>query len=221
MEKVKLAAKKREEFGRGAVRRARRMGQIPGVVYGESGSHAIYLDDGELRTVLRKIVGAATIVNLSVDGREVASLVAAYQRHPIHDGLLHVDFHEISMKKKMHAQVPVRLIGVDECVGVKLEAGVLEFLTHALEVRCLPRDLPAECAVDVAGLHVGQIIHVKDLPSLNGVEFLGSPDLVIASCNIMKAAIEAEGAASGEATAADAKPAEKGEETTKTSTKTQ
>jgi large subunit ribosomal protein L25 len=212
MEGVRLAAKLRKETGRGAVRRARKAGQVPGVVYGESGSWPIYLKDSELRSVLKGILGSAAIVHLVLDGeREVPSVVADYQRHPLNDGLLHVDFHEVAMRKKMHAHVPVRILGLEECVGVKLEAGVFEFLSHSLEVRCLPKDLPAECAVDVSGLHVGQIIHVRDLPALDGVEFLGSPDQVIASCNIMKAAIEAgsgeaavekaDGASSGEASA--------------------
>jgi large subunit ribosomal protein L25 len=186
MERQVLEAVERRETGRNALRRARKEGKIPGIIYGESGNWPVYLDSVPLRSYLRHAVGGAAIVDLRLDGREHPSLLAECQRDPLRDTLLHVDFHEISMKKKMHAHVPVTLVGVEECIGVKAENGVLEFLSHGLEIRCLPQDLPAEYVVDVARLHVGQIVHVKDLAPLDGVEFLGSPDQVIVVCGAMK-----------------------------------
>ncbi|MDR2576611.1 MAG: 50S ribosomal protein L25 [Puniceicoccales bacterium] len=197
MEKVQLKASKRAKLGRGAARRGRKAGQIPGVVYaaGEVGGIPLCFDDVELRAALRRISGGATIVDLDIDGQKRPALLAECQRDPISDKLIHVDFHGISMKKKMHAHLPVTLVGVDDCVGVKAENGILEFLCHSFEIRCLPGDLPTGCSVDVSQLHVGQIIHVRDLPPIEGVKVLSSPDLVIAACSAMKASQEGTGEA--------------------------
>jgi large subunit ribosomal protein L25 len=186
------------------MRRARKQGKIPGVLYGESGNFPIYFADGELRSALRRISGGAALISLDVGGKERLSVLADCQRNCIVDSLVHVDFHEVSMRKKMHAHVPVALFGAEECAGVKTENGVLEFLCHSLEVRCLPKDLPAGCSVDISGLHVGQIVHVRDLPPMDGVEFLGSPDLVIVVCSAMK--VQEESTAGTAAESANAAP---------------
>ncbi|MDR0679343.1 MAG: 50S ribosomal protein L25 [Puniceicoccales bacterium] len=207
MEKLGLVTEMRKDRRRGELRRARKAGRVPAVVYGESGNAALYVDGKELRVVLRRIAGGAAIVTLSMGEKKERSVVLAeVQRDPIDDGVLHVDFHEVSMKKKMHAHIPVALIGQEECVGVKAEGGVLEFLTHGLEVRCLPKDLPSGYVLDVSQLQVGQIVHVKDLKPLDGVEFLGSPDLVIAMCAAPKTQTEekASSAAADGETAGDA-----------------
>jgi large subunit ribosomal protein L25 len=182
MEELKLAARRRE--GRGKTGKERRRGFIPGVVYGESGAVPLLFDGQELRATLRRVVGRAAIVTLDLEGEETRpAVVADYQRHPIRDTLLHVDFHEVSLKKKMHAHIPVHAAGVEECVGVKQENGIFEVVTHAVEVRCLPQDLPSTCTVDVSGLRVGQKITVGDLPPLAGVEFVSHAELVIVSCS--------------------------------------
>jgi large subunit ribosomal protein L25 len=187
MEELKLAARRREGRGRNCSSRERRQGSIPGVVYGESGSLPLLFDGQELRATLRQVVGRAAIVRLDLDGAETRSAVVAdYQRHPIRDTLLHVDFHEVSLKKKMCAHIPVHPIGADECVGVKQENGIFEVVTHTVEVRCLPGDLPSACTVDVSRLHVGQKITVGDLPATEGVEFMSHAELVIVSCTAAK-----------------------------------
>ena len=182
MEKLELMSEVRADRKRGSLRRARKAGRVPAVVYGESGSEALYLDDVQLRTVLRRIAGGAAIVSVSVRGVERHSVVVDYQRDPLTDAILHVDFHEISMTKKMHANLPVVMIGADECVGVKSENAVLDLVSHSLEIRCLPKDLPNGCHVDVSKLHAGQSIHVKDIPPMEGVEFTAHPDHVVISC---------------------------------------
>jgi large subunit ribosomal protein L25 len=214
MEKLELMSEVRADRKRGSLRRARKIGRIPAVVYGESGSEALYLDDRQLRSVLRRISGGAAIVAVNVRGMERHSVIVDYQRDPLSDAIIHVDLHEISMTKKMHANLPVVLVGADECIGVKSENAVLELVSHNLEVKCLPKDLPNGCHVDVSKLHAGESIHVKDLPQLDGVEFTANPDHVIVICASMDKATEenaaeadsaeAEGAAAtGAATAKD------------------
>lgn len=198
MKRLKLAAERRTGQGRNFVGRMRKNGRIPGVIYGGSGSLALSLDDRNLREVLRSTAGHATLVTLNIEGSERTCIVANFQRDPITDALLHVDFHEIAMDRKMNAHVPIRLAGLEECEGVRLENGVLESLLHQVEVHCLPVDLPEEILIDVTGLHVGSAIHIRDLPPPPGVEFMGAPDTVIVACSEMR--VEDEGA-TGEAAA--------------------
>ncbi|MDR3116984.1 MAG: 50S ribosomal protein L25 [Puniceicoccales bacterium] len=193
MEELKLAAQRRVGRGKSCSGRERRRGAIPGVVYGESGPLPLLFDGRELRAILRQVVGRAAVVTLDLEGKELRpAVVADFQRHPTRDSLLHVDFHEVSLKKKMYARVPVHPLGVDECIGVRQENGIFEVVTHAVEVRCLPRDLPSTCAVDVSGLRVGQKITVGDLPPLAGVEFVSHGELVLVSCTAPREEKESE-----------------------------
>jgi large subunit ribosomal protein L25 len=194
-----LVAKRRDAVGTGSSRRMRRAGKIPGVVYGETGSVPLYFEDRELRAVLRQVSGSAAIVTLEMgDGVRRQVLVADYQRHPLRDSLLHVDFHEVSLRRRMHAHVPVRIAGAEECVGVRQGGGHLEVLSHTVEVRCLPGNLPSEYRLDVSNLQVGQKLTIADLPRLEGVETVGHGDQVIVSC--VAATVEA----AAEETVADA-----------------
>ncbi|MDR2030461.1 MAG: 50S ribosomal protein L25 [Puniceicoccales bacterium] len=200
MEALKLVARRREKTGRNRSGRERRLGFVPGVVYGESGPLPLVFDGRELRSVLRRVMGRAAIVTLELESGQRHAVVADHQRHPIRDTLLHVDFHEVSLEKKMHAHVPIRTVGVDECEGVKQENGILEFVTHVVEVRCLPADLPSECTVDVTTLRLRQKITVADLVPPSGVEFISHADLVIVACAAAQdKQEETETAASGEA----------------------
>lgn len=205
MKQLKLVAEKRETTGSAAAGRIRRDGLVPGVVYGESGSQSLTLNDKELRAILRQTAGHAALIDLEVkNGKDCLCVVADFQRRPLKDDILHVDFHEVSPKKKMTAHIPVRITGVEDCVGVNIENGVLEFPTHSLEVRCLPKSLPEEIVIDIADLHVNHAIHVKDLPAEEGVEYLASQDLVIVACSAMKVSteqvVETEEAPASEAT---------------------
>jgi large subunit ribosomal protein L25 len=190
MKQLTLTAKKRDAIGRGDVRRMRKSGVIPGVVYGESGNLPLAFDGKELRTALRQIAGCAALVSLAIDGGNESrpAILAESQRNPLTDEILHVDFHEISMKRKMTAHIPVRLEGVDECIGVREESGVFEFLTHNIGIRCLPQNLPSEYVLNVAELHVKHAIHIKDMQAVDDVEFIDALDLVIVACSEMKAA---------------------------------
>jgi large subunit ribosomal protein L25 len=201
MEKLELMSEVRADRKRGSLRRARKIGRVPAVIYGESGSEALYLDDRQLRAALRKMAGGAAIVAVKVRGKERHSVIADCQRDSLSDAIVHVDLHEVSMTKKMHANLHVILVGSDECVGVKSENAVLELVSHTLEIKCLPNDLPNGCHVDVSKLHAGESIHVKDLPQIDGVEFTANPDHVVVICAAADAAAQDD--EGGDAAAAD------------------
>lgn len=197
MKNLKIIASPRSEMGRRSSRRLRGEGHIPAVVYGKKDEEprSLQIKTSEFRGLLNATKGAAALIELQEGDRKTLTVVQEIQHHPVKDIILHVDFHEVSAKEEMETQIVVHLNG--EPYGVKNEGGVMETVLHELTVRCLPKDLPEFIEVDVSDLKVGGAIHIKDLPSISGVTFMGEGDQVIVSCSeprISAAASEEESA---------------------------
>jgi large subunit ribosomal protein L25 len=182
MKQVALNVKSREAIGSSAAKRLRATGQIPAVIYGESGAHNLSVDADQFKLAWRKIAGSATLIELHLDGAEdtTFAIIKDYQRDPMRDNFEHIDFQEIVRGKDMEADIPVHSKGVAN--GVRNQQGVLEINAHELTVRCRPRDLPEFIEVDVTKLSVGDSLHVRDLPAIEGVTFVDDADLVVVSC---------------------------------------
>ena len=109
-------------------------------------------------------------------GSPVKAFVKDYQRHPITDEILHVDFFRVTMTEAISTNVPVEIVGTP--IGVK-QGGILEIIEREIEVECLPSDLPEKITIDVTNLAIGQSIHVKDIAAPKGVTILSTPDTVV------------------------------------------
>lgn len=189
MKQLKLTVSQREKFGSADSGRLRRARKLPAVIYGKSGTQPVVLEEPEFRKLMRAAAGSVCLVELTDDkGVTKLTLIQEVQRDSVTDQFVHVDFHEVSTNEPMHATLPVHIIG--ESIGVKMENGVLETLMHSVDVRCLPKNLPEYVEVNVDELHAGQAFHVKELASMEGVEFLGDPEAVIASCSEGRKATE-------------------------------
>lgn len=176
---ISLEAKPRNERGKNASRRQRAQGLVPITVYGggtETASANIV--KREFATLLRAH-GRNVIFTLNVDGASTPVKIAAMQVDPVKGTLIHMDLMRISMTEKSKFDVTVRIVGESE--GVKALGGILEVVTHSLEVRCLPGDLPSIVEVDVTPLGVGDKIKVGDLKFDSKVEVLADPETVIAT----------------------------------------
>ncbi len=81
----------RDDFGKGAARRARREGKVPGVVYGagEETKH-LMVPGHDLFLIARSAKSAK--VELRLDGKSIPAFVKAVQVHPVRREILHVDF---------------------------------------------------------------------------------------------------------------------------------
>lgn len=208
-----LKVQKRKSLGSAAVGRLRRSGIIPGVIYGKSGTESIQVNEPELRYFMRSIAGSAALVEVSDDaGLRHLSVIEAIQRDPITDKFLHVDFHEIAPDELMTVTVPIHLKGESE--GVKSSNGVLEFLAHRVDIKCLPKDLPDYVVVDISELKIGDAVHLKSLPVLEGVAYLGDPEQVIVAVSEPKLTLPEAASVGAEAVPAEgaegAAPAEGG-----------
>lgn len=181
MEQVKLEAKIRKESGKEAVRRIRREGLIPAVVYrrGEK-STPLVLDRKALEKVLRA-GGENVIINLNIAGDEKSKgrtcIIKEIQHDPVTGNLLHADFNQISLTEAIKVNVPLATMG--EAVGVKQDGGILEHLLWEVQVECLPTQIPQKLEVDVTNLKIGDALFVKDIISPKGIKILNDPEIRI------------------------------------------
>jgi large subunit ribosomal protein L25 len=162
-----LEAVTREGRGKNEARRLRVAGRIPAVVYGarKTGQApegvALGVDPKALLHILHSESGANTLINLKFEGTESRVMVKEYQLDPVTHKLLHADFYQLAMDKAITVTVPILLKG--EPRGVKLQAGLLDFVTREIQVECLPTDIPEHIAVDVTELELNQSIRVRDI----------------------------------------------------------
>jgi large subunit ribosomal protein L25 len=209
MEQVTIAAVRRTEAGKGPARKCRREGQIPGVVYG-LGNDTINLSvpRQDLDRALKVGHGANVLIDLVIDGaavaEEQAAIVKKIERHPITRAPFCVDFQWVSLKETITVDVNVVLKG--RAPGQEL-GGILEHITHAIHVRCLPVNIPDEFVVDVSALNIGDAVHLRDLAVNPTIEITNDPETVIVVC----AAPAKAKSERTEAEAAEAAAAEEGE----------
>jgi len=214
-QQAKLTVQTRTQVGRNAIKRVRKEGLIPGVIYGV-GQEPINLEVNrrQLSTVLAHSSSENILLELEiVDGdnkRNSLAMIQEVQHHPIQRQILHVDFHAVSATEKITAEVPIETVG--EPIGVKTNGGLLEHNLRDLEVECLPGDLPDRIEVDVTGLDINQSIHVKDLKLPPGVEAVTDGDLTVVAVSAARVEEEPTEALGATPTAPEVITAKKPEE---------
>ncbi|MFL2825923.1 MAG: 50S ribosomal protein L25 [Opitutales bacterium] len=204
MQKYTLNVKTRNPSNKGSLKQLRKAGEIPGNIYGKGNARAISVSTIAFRNVNKEIGGGAGLIELKDETGELAlTHVKGVQVNPISRIIEHIDFHEVARGESFDSKVPVVLTGVNDCLGVKNEGGMLDHKTLELEIRCRPSKLPENISVDVSNLNVGDAIHVDDLEAIEDVEFLNTGIQVIVSCQPPTVAV-----------AADTESADDSEETT-------
>jgi large subunit ribosomal protein L25 len=169
--KIEVNAQKRDLQGTGASRRLRRVGKVPGIVYGgDQAPVNIELDHKELYQNLTREAFHASILTLKLDGQAEQVLLRAVNMHPFKARVQHVDFQRVSKDKKIHMKVPLHFVNAEISPGVKEQGGVANHVLNDLDISCLPDDLPEFIEVDLGNLMVGHSIHVRDLALPKGVE---------------------------------------------------
>lgn len=177
MEVVTVTAEKRTALGKGAARRLRRQGFIPGVLYGRKcGNIPVAIGEKEFR---KMEVGTGKVFKVAIKGeKEHSVIIRETQRDPVSRQLIHVDLLEVSMDEPIEVIVPIRIEG--EAKGEK-EGGVIQYGLRELEIECLPKDIPEAITVDVSDLAIGDSIKVGDIVPPPGVTILTEPDHLVVS----------------------------------------
>jgi large subunit ribosomal protein L25 len=205
-----LTVARREPSGSRAVRRLRREGNVPGIVYG-GGEDPIpfQVQARELRLAL---ANAGAVLDLAIDG-DVATPVVVKElvRHPVSASTMHIDLLRVNLNTAIQATVILELIGGDDSPGVK-QGGVLELITRELTIEALPTSIPDTLEHDVSAMEIGDTLALEALRAPDGVTIIGEPDTVIATLSAPRLQVESdteieeetevvgeEGAAEGEA----------------------
>lgn len=211
MEQKTLNAESRARLGKGESGRLRRRGRIPAVIYGHQEPLAVSIDAHEFDTKFHHI-SESTIIRLAVGGQEREVLIRDFQEDAVGGQVIHVDFYEVDKNRVLRTNVRVELTGAP--VGVK-EGGLLEHFVHEVEVECLPASLPEKIVLDVNELRLGKSLHVRELPPVEGVRFLNSPEQVVCAVVHKRLEVEkpAEAAVPAEGEEAAAAEGEEGAET--------
>ncbi|RJQ44416.1 MAG: 50S ribosomal protein L25 [Nitrospiraceae bacterium] len=188
MEKILLKADTRSETGKGVARSLRRKNLLPAVMYGEGKSCMLKLDSKEVQKLLLAGAGEHALITLELnEGASGTSehpvLIKDYQREPLTEELLHVDFLEVSLKKKIKVTVPIVII--KEPAGIKM-GGIMQHRVREVEVECLPTQIPDKIEIDAGHVELGHSLHVSDIPPQEGIKIITDPSEVIISVTAPK-----------------------------------
>jgi large subunit ribosomal protein L25 len=157
-----LTAEPRTVHGTGEMRRLRKAGRTPAVIYGHGREPAsLSVGSFELGRLLEQIVPASTIVDITVGDATYKTLIREVQRHALRPGILHVDFYEIKADEKITLEVPVHLVGIPD--GVRNQGGTLDQVLRTVEIEVLPGDIPERVELDVTALTIGKSLPVSAL----------------------------------------------------------
>jgi large subunit ribosomal protein L25 len=176
-ERIRLEVKERERVGSRESRRMRKNGLVPGVLYGRSEPHAICVPERELRRALTSEGGLNAILDVVLEGQKTThpSILKQYQQDPLKGRVTHVDLQEVRLDVKIHATVPIHLVGGDDAPGVR-EGGVLSQVTRDVNVEALPMEIPEHIDLDVSGMEMNDTLRLADLFATEGVTLLDDPE---------------------------------------------
>jgi large subunit ribosomal protein L25 len=215
---IPVAAEVRASRGKNEAHRTRGAGQIPAVVYGAfKDPVSVAVNPREIAKIIRSATGYNTIFDLAIAGGETTPVMVVDQQvDPIRGTLLHADFKRIDLTKRIRVSVPVTTTG--EAKGVKVQGGLLEVITRAIEIECLPDEIPEKFVVDVTELMIGQAKRASDVALSGSMKLVSSGETVIAHSVALRAeevAAPVEGAAAatpepGAAAAAEPEVIKKG-----------
>jgi large subunit ribosomal protein L25 len=199
MTDFELTATSREDKGKGASRRLRRLaGQIPAIIYGgKKEPEAISLLHKDIAHSLDNEAFYSHIVTINIEGKGQDVILKDVQRHPAKPIILHVDFQRVSKDQKLTTRVPLHFINEDTCVGVKMEGGQIAHIMTDMEISCLPANLPEYLEVDMAEVALDVTLHISDITLPEGVESVAlshgeEQDQPIASVHMPKVIVEEE-----------------------------
>ena len=170
---ISLNVEPRSDSGKGASRRLRNQGLVPAILYGGkfdpvkiSIAHNEFIHELEKETIYTQVV------DLKMGGKVQEVILRDLQRHPYKNKILHADFFRIDKNTPIKVLVPVHVNNAEECVGVKMDGGMLTQLVTEIEIIALPKDLPEYLEIDALELHLGDILHLTDIQMPQGVEIV-------------------------------------------------
>ncbi len=192
---IVLTVERREDLGKERVKKLRRQGKIPAIVYGGGKDPVpIVVDEKAIGDILAQETGENTIFLLKLKGtkHERRAMIREIQVDPITRRFLHIDFIRVVRGHKLTVRVPIELVG--DSVGVR-HGGLLDFQTREVEIEVLPRELPEKIEVDISELDLEDHLTVGDLEPLlpSSARLLDDPHRVVVTIEAPRGAKVVEG----------------------------
>ena len=169
-EQLTLPAETRERAGKGASRALRRDGRVPCVIYGDKKEPlAFHVEEKLLTKMLSTGHFMNSVIMIDIKGKANRTLPKDVQFHPVSSRPIHVDFLRIGEHSQVHVNVPVRFDNEEASPGLK-RGGVLNIITHDLELICDAAEIPDEIHIDLTGLEIGDSIHISQVELPEGLQ---------------------------------------------------
>jgi len=176
-EQPTLQLKTRTCMGSNAVKKYRREGMTPGIIYGHGESLPVLTDAHDFRMTVPVEQYGSQVIHIAVDGRDAGSaLVKGVQINTVSRQILNIDFQRVSSEDRVN--VSVSLVTEGEPADIRMGA-VLEQFIHSVNLRCSAFEVPAQITVDVSGMRVGDSLHASELLLPPGCELNTAPEEVI------------------------------------------
>lgn len=212
-----ITADLRDDKGKGASRRLRHAGLVPGILYGAGRDpRNIQLNHNEVLHASRSEGFFSSIVELNFNGKKQPVLVRDWQVHPFRQQMLHMDFMRVRDDEEIRVSVPLHMLNQDESPAGKIAGVVISQNLTEVEVACLPADLPESLEIDLIDLKEGDLIHLSDIKVPEKVKIVAlmheDHDYVVVSAHKIKVEVEPVESEEAEAAEGDEAEGEKGAE---------
>lgn len=180
-----LNVQPRTEQGKGASRRLRREGLVPGIIYGgHKDVTPIAVRHNDLERNLEYESFYSRVITVKIGNRTEEVILKDLQRHPAKAKLLHLDLQRVVAGEAINVHIPLHFVGEEEAPGVKEDDGVIEHHRNEIEITCLPKDIPEYIEVDISGLNVEESIHLSEItfpPGVESVDLAHEHDITLVS----------------------------------------
>jgi len=177
---IELKANIRKTTGNGPARALRRQGLTPAILYGRNTEPIMLsVNTNSLENVLKNENIGQALFNLVIkNGKTIqkTAMIKELQTMPVSDTLIHVDFYEVAMDRKIVVSIPVVVTGKSKGVEV---GGVLQVVRRELEVLCYPGEIPESIEIDITNLEIGDSVHVDEIPLSENIELADEGNFTI------------------------------------------
>jgi len=170
-QKLTLDAEPREDLGKSASRRHRRLEKlVPAIIYGgKKDPQPLTVIEKDFEKALQNEAFFSQVIEIKVDGASEKAVLKDLQRHPAKNRIIHADFLRIDDKVQIKMNIPIHFMNEEKCYGVKMEGGLVQHQATDIEVQCLPGDIPEFISVDMEDVKIGEIVHLSDISLPEGV----------------------------------------------------
>ncbi len=167
---IQMKAERREKGGKGAARRLRKEGRVPGVVYGDKQApEMISVGYVDLLKQVNTGMFESTLVELDIDGQKVRAIARDVQLDPVRDFPIHVDFLRLGKGARIAVEIPVEYVNHEQSPGLK-RGGALNIVRHEVELYVSADNIPEKIVADLTGLEIGDVLHISNVELPEGAE---------------------------------------------------